>query len=115
MAGPFLQVGGTWEMVQRNGFRVQVIINQDQDRLSAFASHSNGQVQSLEATGFVQGPNFKLTITWNNNTKGEYTRIFSHGHFTPPPIGYLKGTTRDLLHPESQSTWESEGRNFSIQ
>jgi hypothetical protein len=112
--GPFLQVGGRWEMVQRNGFRVLVDIDQYQDRLKAFASHSSGSVQSLEATGFVRGPNFEIVITWNNGTKGKYTGVLSHGPFTPPPIGFLKGDTVDLDHPVSRSTWESEGRVFQV-
>ena len=60
--GPFLQVGGQWEIVQKNGFRVLINITQDQDQLSAFASHSNGRVKSEEAKGFVLGPDFEMTI-----------------------------------------------------
>ena len=112
--GPFLQVGGEWDIVQRNGFRVRINITQDQDRLSAFASHSNGSVLSTEATGFVRGPNFEMTITWNNRTKGLYTATLTHGPFTPPPQGFLKGHTKDLNHPGSESDWESEGRVFQV-
>ena len=68
--GPFLQVGGQWEIVQTNGFRVNMNVTQEQDRLSAFASHSNGSVQSLEAKGSVHGPDFEMTITWDNGVKG---------------------------------------------
>lgn len=112
--GPFLQVAGDWDIVQSNGFRVNIRINQDQDRLSAFASHSNGSVQSIEAKGFVRGPNFEMTITWNNGTKGLYTGTLTHGPFTPPPIGFLRGETKDLNHLGSHATWESEGRNFQV-
>jgi hypothetical protein len=112
--GPFLQVAGDWDIVQSNGFRVSIRINQDHDRLSAFASHSNGSVQSIEAIGFVQGPNFEMTITWDNGAKGLYTGTFTHGPFTPPPIGFLRGETKDLNHPTSHATWESEGRNFQV-
>ena len=115
MAGPYLQVHGTWEMVQKNGFKVLLHVNQDRDLISASASHSNGRVQSLEATGFVRGPNFDLTITWDNNTKGHYTGKWVHGHFTQPPIGYLAGNTVDLINPESQAIWNSEGMNFYMQ
>ncbi len=112
--GPFLQVGGDWDIVQRNGFRVRIRINQDQDRLSAFASHSNGSVQSTEAKGFVRGPNFEMTITWNNGTKGLYTGTLTHGPFTPPPTGFLRGHTRDLNNPGSQASWESEALVFQV-
>jgi hypothetical protein len=112
--GPFLQVGGEWDIVQNNGFRVRINIVQDQDRLSAFASHSNGSVQSIEAIGFVRGPNFEMTITWDNGTKGLYTGKLTFGHFTSPPLGFLKGHTKDLNNPGSQADWESEGRLFQV-
>jgi hypothetical protein len=60
--GPFLQVGGTpWDIVQTNGFRVSINIIQENDQLSASASLSAGRVQSIDATGFVKGPNFQTT------------------------------------------------------
>jgi len=112
--GPFLQVGGEWDIVQSNGFRVRINITQDQDRLSAFASHSNGSVQSSEAKGSVRGPDFEMTITWKNGTKGLYTGTLTHGPFTPPPQGFLKGRTKDLNNPGSEANWESEGRVFQV-
>lgn len=112
--GPFLQVGGEWEMRQDNGFRVRINIHQDQDRLSAYASHSDGKVQSTEAFGAVQGPYFEMTITWNDGTKGLYTGRLTHGPFTPPPTGFLKGSTMDLHNPGSHAGWESEGRLFQV-
>jgi hypothetical protein len=107
--GPFLQVGGQWDIRQSNGFRVSINITQVGDQLSAFASHSNGSVQSTEAKGFVRGPDFDMTITWDNRTKGHYTGKLTHGPFTPPPKGFLKGHTVDLANPGSQADWESEG------
>jgi hypothetical protein len=112
--GPFLQVAGEWQIVQTNGFRVAINITQDQDRLSAFASHSGGSVQSIEATGSVRGPDFEMTITWNNGTKGRYTATLTHGAFTAPPLGFLKGHTEDLNHPGSKADWESDGRVFQV-
>ena len=56
-------------MVQNNGFRVPPNVVQEEDQIRASASHSAGRVQSLEANGFVRGPDFDLTITWDNNTK----------------------------------------------
>ena len=105
---------GTWEIAQSTGYRVLVTITQEDDRLSATASHSGGAVTATRATGFVNGPNFELTITWNNGTEGKYTGQFSHGPFTPPPIGFLKGETFDTKHPASRATWQSEGKNFEI-
>jgi hypothetical protein len=112
--GPFLQVGGEWDIVQSNGFRVRMNVNQRKDRLSAFASHSNGSVQSTEAKGFVKGPNFEMTIDWDDGSKGHYTGKLAHGPFTPPPQGFLRGDTKDLNNPGSTATWESEGRVFQV-
>ena len=112
--GPYLQVGGQWEMRQSNGYRVAVNIMQTGDRLTASASHSAGRVQSRKAEGFVNGTYFELTIEWNNGSRGLYSGEFSHGPFTPPPIGYLKGSTKDLDHTWSTATWESEGKNFQF-
>jgi hypothetical protein len=78
--------------------------------LSAFASHSSGAVQSLDAKGHVQGPDFEMTITWDDGSKGLYTGKPTHGPFTPPPIGYLHGRTKDLNHPGSEADRSSEGR-----
>jgi hypothetical protein len=112
--GPFLQVGGDWDIVQDNGFRVRISIRQDQDRLSASASHSNGSVQSDEATGSVRGSNFEITIAWDNGTKGQYTGKLKKGVFDSPGKGFLKGRTKDLNNPGSQAGWVSEGRVFEI-
>jgi hypothetical protein len=112
--GPHLQVGGAWDIVQSNGFRVAINVMQDGDQLGADATHSAGRVVSTEARGFVRGRHFEITITWNNGTRGEYKGDLTHGHFTPPPIGFLKGTTRDLNNPLSTATWQSEGRNFQV-
>lgn len=112
--GPFLQVGGRWDIVQSNGFRVLIDISQVGDQLSARASHSAGRVISRSATGFVRGPQFELTIEWSDGSKGLYTGVLTHGHFTPPPVGFLRGETRDLNNPGSRATWESEGRTFQV-
>jgi hypothetical protein len=106
--GPFLQVGGQWEIIQDNGFRVLIDVVQDGDRLSAQASHSAGSVRSRTATGFVRGPDFEMTIDWTDGTKGLYTGRLTAGPWAPAPGGYLKGETRDLNHPGSRSPWHTE-------
>lgn len=112
--GPFLQVGGVWDIVQNNGFRVRIDVTQNRDRLTAHASHSGGRVVSASAEGFVRGPLFEITINWMDGTKGRYTGELKHGPFTPPPQGYLKGHTWDLNNPGSCADWESEGRTFQV-
>src|SRR5262249_20306456 len=112
--GPFMDVSGQWDMVQDNGFRVLINVTQTEDQLTATASHSGGQVLSTDATGFVRGPEFGITITWNNGTKGEYTGTFTRGNFDSPPNGFLKGSTKDLNNPGSHAGWFSEGRVFQF-
>jgi hypothetical protein len=111
--GPILQVGGKWDIVQRNGFRVTVDVRQTENRLTAAAVSDRG-VHSESAEGFVQGPNFELIIKWQGGARGRYTGVFSHGPFTPPPIGFLRGETVDMDNPQSRAGWQSEGRNFQI-
>jgi hypothetical protein len=53
-----------------------------------------------------------MTITWDNGTKGLYAGKLTHGPFTPPPQGFLKGHTKDLNNPGSEAGWESDGRVF---
>jgi hypothetical protein len=119
--GPFLRVGGTWDIVQKNGFRVTVTINQNNTNgaFTASAVSSTG-VQSNSASGSVNGPNFNMTINWSDGhggagARGHYTGMFSHGPFTQPPIGFLQGETQDLDVPASHAHWESEGKNFQIE
>ena len=90
----FMDVSGQWDIVQDNGFRVPINVHQTNDQLTATASHSAGRVLSNDATGFVRGPEFDITITWNNGTKGHYTGTFTRGQFDSPPNGFLKGRTR---------------------
>jgi hypothetical protein len=114
---PFMDVSGSWVIVQDNGFRVPINITQTGDQLRATASHAGGPtgtVLSSEATGFVSGPNFDMTISWNNGAKGHYTATFTRGHFDSPPNGFLKGHTRDLNNPQSTAGWFSEERVFQF-
>jgi hypothetical protein len=109
---PHIDVGGKWRMNQDNGFVVDVSINQVDDQLDAFCTHSNGSVRSTEATGFVAGDSFELTITWDNETKGQYRGRLEPGFFTSTDEGILKGETRDLMHEGSVAGWESD-RTFA--
>jgi hypothetical protein len=110
----FMDVSGQWDIVQENGFRVLINVTQTNDQLTAHASHSAGRVLSTEAKGFVQGPYFDMTITWNNNTRGHYTGTFTRGNFDSPPNGFLKGSAVDELHPNNVTDWFSEGRVFQF-
>jgi hypothetical protein len=106
---PFLQVGGDWQIIQTNGARVQIHVNQTNDQLEASASHDAGRVLSERAKGHVQGPNFNMTITWDDGTEGCYTGKLKTGVFHRPGEGILEGKTRDLKHPQSTADWHSDG------
>lgn len=113
----FMDVSGQWDIVQDNGFRVPINVTQTNDQLTATASHAGGPtgtVLSTNATGVVRGPEFEMTITWNNGTKGLYTGTFTRGHFDSPPNGFLKGETKDLNNPTSRAGWSSERRVFQF-
>lgn len=116
--GPYLQVGGQWFIRQNNGYVVELNVNQDKDQIGAFATHSNGRVKSTQATGHVTSSNFKLTITWNNGTEGEYTGEWKPNRTGMPGAlpggGYLEGNTRDLKNQGSQSGWRSDGKVIYI-
>jgi hypothetical protein len=104
----FMRVDGNWDIVQDNGFRVNIRVNQTENRLSASATQIGHNVQSNSAEGFVNGPNFEMTIDWNNGTKGLYTGTLTSGNFDPPGVGHLKGRTKDLNNPGSEAGWFSE-------
>jgi hypothetical protein len=112
--GPFMDVSGSWDIVQSSGFRVRITVFQTNDQLTATASHSAGTVLSLDATGSVRGPEFDITITWKNGTKGQYHGTFTRGIADSPPNGFLKGHAKDLFHPGSEADWFSEGRVFQF-
>jgi hypothetical protein len=105
---PLLQVGGSWDIVQDNGFRVALNVTQTGDRLDAFATHSAGRVVSTEATGSVTSSHFDMTITWNDGSKGHYTGDWKRGVFDSGSNGYLDGTSVDVNHPGSHADWFSE-------
>ncbi len=109
---PVVSLSGEWDITQSNAYVVHVRMNQEGDRLSAFCTHSNGRVRSLDASGTVRGDSMALTVTWDNGTKGEYVGRLEAGFFTRSNEGILKGSTRDLLHPAHAATWEVKDRVF---
>ena len=109
---PSINVAGHWRITQDNGFVVDVSMEQNGQALDAFCTHSNGRVRSTQAIGNVNGDSMKLTITWDNGSKGEYTGRLEKGFFTKVNEGILKGRTRDLNHPASSAGWEVKDRIF---
>lgn len=108
----FMHVGGRWRIKQSNGFVVEVSIDQQDDRLTGFCTHSNGGVRSTDARGFVRGDTFDFTITWDNGTKGRYVGRLERGFFTQPHEGILKGNTVDEHNRQSTATWEVPDKVF---
>jgi hypothetical protein len=98
-------VEGPWELVQSNGFGVQVDIVQSHDpsgRLADGPFHGSAKVVSSGAeanlNGELRGDSFEFGVDWPNGTRGKYTGSFDAG-------GNLSGVTFDLAHPTSQATW----------
>ena len=116
--GPYLQVAGQWSIRQTNNHIVDINVTQDKDQISAFATHSNGTVKSLNANGHVEGPMFHITIEWNNGTKGQYDGGWKPNRAGMPGAvaegGYLEGTTVDLMHTNVKAGWKSENKVFYI-
>jgi hypothetical protein len=107
-----MRVGGQWQIVQSNGFRVTVNIAQNGNDLRIQASHSGGRVFSKDPTsGFLRGTHIEMTITWSDGSKGQYIGDLSPNKFALPGF-YLTGETRDLNHPGSHASWSSEGGDF---
>jgi hypothetical protein len=107
-----MRVDGQWEIVQSNGFRVVVNVKQDGDALTVQATHSGGRVFSKDPTsGFVRGTHIEMTITWSDDSKGQYNGDLTPNKFALPGF-HLAGETHDLNHPGSTATWSSEGRDF---
>jgi hypothetical protein len=109
-------VSGSWEIVQSNGFRVAVNINQPVETplgpngplrlltdglLTGTADEITPRgtdVSHQSLTGELIGDSFEIVVDWNNGTKGQYSGTFD-------PAGNLSGVTFDVNHPGSQATW----------
>ena len=100
-------VSGQWQIRQGNGFFVNVNIAQNGTGLSGSAQCFTGEgddfheVVSMETDGSVSDTHFLFNISWNNGTRGRYSARFE-------PDGTLTGVTVDVMHPESQATWQSD-------
>ena len=102
-------VHGIWNIVQSNGYRVQVNIEQSEvngvlvdGHLKGFASeftpHGTDISDQMLSSGTLSGDSFVMVIDWNNNTVGVYSGTFD-------PSGNLSGVTFDQVTPSAQATW----------
>jgi hypothetical protein len=102
-------VDGIWELVQSNGFGVQVDIVQSRDAGGALADGAlRGAAKELNSagtelaeanlSGALSGNSFEFTVAWPNGSEGQYSGSFD-------AVGHLSGVTFDVAHPTSQATW----------
>ena len=90
------QVGGSWEIVQGNSFRVFLNLTQDQDRVGGSARTGDGSHISSRLEGFVRDNELHLSILWTNGSDGRYIGAFK-GQGFPPNQAVLDGFTRVAL------------------
>jgi hypothetical protein len=112
-------VSGNWQIVQSNGYKVNVSINQpvevsvEPPPVGEFRLLTDGALtgtadeitprgtdvsQQNPVTGQLAGDSFEILVDWRNGTKGQYSGTFD-------PAGNLAGVTFDVDHPGSQATW----------
>jgi hypothetical protein len=110
-ADQYLRVGGSWDIIQSNGYRVNVNLTQDGPNVSGSARTLDNKLSSGGVTGTVDGSSIHLLIPWTPNSEGKYD-----GSWTANTVGdgsgYLKGTTCDQHHLEVCASWSSEGITF---
>lgn len=107
------QVGGNWDIVQNNGFRVLLNLTQDKDKVGGSARTSDGTHESTRLEGLVVDSELHLSILWKNGSDGRYIGSFKGAGF-PANQAVLVGFTGDLAHPESSTKWNSEGVIFKF-
>jgi hypothetical protein len=112
-------VSGNWQIVQSNGYKVNVSINQPVEVLEEpppvgelrlltdgaltgtadeITPRGTDVSQQNPVTGQLNGDSFEILVDWRNGTKGQYSGTFD-------PVGNLTGVTFDVDHPGSQATW----------
>ena len=109
---PNWQVGGNWDIVQDNGFRVLVHLTQNKDRVGGSAETADGSHESMRLEGSVTDSELHLSILWKDGKgDGRYIGSFKRKGF-PAGQGVLEGFTGDLAHPSSSTRWVSENVIF---
>ncbi|MGW0931499.1 hypothetical protein [Streptomyces sp. NPDC002644] len=108
----YIDVSGTYQIKQSNGYTVNITMYQQGDRLSGVANHSGGRVRSQEVTGSVSNEHVDFYITWQGGSKGHYWGDLATGFFTSNWDGILKGRSQDVHVPSSSADWEVPDRVF---
>jgi hypothetical protein len=110
-------VRGAWQIVQSNGYRVNVDITQPvevsvepvagqvrlpTDGVLTGTAHEitphGTDVSQQSLNGQLNGDSFQIVVDWHNGTIGQYNGTFD-------PFGNLSGVTFDTRTPTAQATW----------
>ena len=110
MSIPCIDISGTYDIIQSNGFTVTITMIQHGDQLSGSARYGNMGSQSV--TGWVSNEHVDFNIKWNNNSEGHYWGDLTSGYFTGNWDGILKGRSQDVNVPSSTADWDVRNRVF---
>src|SRR6516225_6900491 len=95
-------VSGDWNIIQSNGFTVQVHLRQDGEQIFGAASSGKSSAE-VASDSRVVGDNFLLVLIWEpaGGSVGEYHGIVGVNR-------RLTGVTFDRANPGSQAPWFSD-------
>jgi len=116
---PVMPVGGQWDIVQSNGFRVTVNLDLDGPNITGDGQNITGTARtsgltSNNVTGTVNNHHIHLDIPWTpGDSVGSYDGELTPNRFSLPGA-YLNGSTQDKTHLESTATWYSENLALSF-
>jgi hypothetical protein len=112
-ADPVIQAGGSWPIVQGNGFYLKLNLSQNGSDLTGSATASHGQyadpvLTSGKVKGTVTASHIHLEIPW---TPGDSVGIYD-GDSRPTIDGdgriYFVGNTCDQAHPTACASWHAD-------
>lgn len=104
-----LPVGGSWNMHQSNGFKVN--LNLTQHGTSVTGTANTKGMSSNNVSGTVDNHSIDLEIPWSSGPIGIYHGENTQNKFALPG-GYFTGSTYDKTRPTSRATWSSDGVNL---
>jgi hypothetical protein len=94
-----------WDVIQGNALRITIDIDtvRPDGTFDLEASHSNSMVRGRgfgELTRDSVGDRIHFTITFDNDTQGDYSGTFD-------AQGFINGASFDVKHPQSKAGWRS--------
>jgi hypothetical protein len=102
-------VGGTFTVVQSNGYRPEFTLTQSGTQVTGSAKYNQGLADTNgTVTGTMTGSGFNVTVTWiGSHAVGIYSGAID-------PRGHLSGASYDRVTPTSRASWSSS-RTFGCQ